>query len=353
MKLTIQIKLLPNDEQSNYLLDTMRTVNAVASQAAQVGFAHKVYGQISIHKLCYYQLREQFSLGSQLTIRAIGRAVEAFASNKKVCPTFAPLGAVPLDTHLYRLIGVEQVSISTTHGRIRIPIVIGDYFTGIRFRKMGEADLVYRDGMFFLYVSVEYEETPPIDIKDWIGVDLGIVNIATDSTGEVFSGEDVTRNRRRRTTARKQYQRKGTKNAKRRLRKMSGRQARFQKQTNHRIAKRLVAKAKALRRGIVLEDLKNIRFRIEPTVSRQFKRSFGNWSFAHLRNCIEYKAKMVGIPVLTVSPRNTSRTCSNCSHCEKANRISQSVFKCKQCKHSINADLNAALNLRAKGLGHS
>jgi len=179
---------------------------------------------------------------------------------------------------------------------------------------------------------------------------MGIVQIAADSTGESFSGEAIDHNRKRRATARKQYQRKGTKSAKRRLKKMSGRQARFQKWVNHGIGKRLVTKAKALGVGIALEELKGIRTRIETTVKgKRFRRRFGNWSFSGLRLCIEYKARLVGVPVVFVDPRNSSRTCSKCGHCEKANRKSQSVFKCKHCGFSENADLNAACNLRSRG----
>lgn len=349
MKLTVQVKLLPSSEQATHLLDTMRAMNEAATHAARVGFDYKVYGQISIHRLCYTELRERFGLGAQHAVRAISKAVEAFARDKTICPTFRPDGAVPLDDRLYRLIGMQLASINTTGGRIKLPFVVGDYFAGMLSRKMGQADLIYRGGQFFLYVTVDFEEAPPVEAQDWLGVDLGIVNIAADSTGETFSGEDVQRNRRRRATGRKQHQRKGTKNAKRKLKRMSGRQTRYQRWVNHNISKRLVDKAKALHAGIVLEDLKHIRSRVETTVSRRFRRTFGNWSFAHLRTCIEYKAKRAGVIVATVNPRNTSRTCSQCGHCEKTNRKSQAEFLCKHCGYSNHADINAALNLSALG----
>ena len=349
MKLTVQVKLLPNAEQAASLLATMRAMNAAATHAAGVGFDHGVFGQVSIHGLTYYTIREQFGLGAQHAVRAISKAVDAFARDKATCPVFAPLGAVPLDNRLYRLIGLQTASINTTAGRIRCPFVVSDYFAGMLSRKMGEADLVYRDGMFFLYVSVDFEEPPPIKPAEWLGVDLGIVNLAVDSTGEAFSGETVDRNRKRKATARKQHQRKGTRGARRKLKRMSGRQARFQRHTNHEISRRLVDKAKAQSTGIALEDLKGIRTRIEDTASRKFRRRFGNWSFAHLRQCIEYKARLAGVPVVAVDPRNTSRTCSACGHCEKANRKDQALFRCLHCGFSMNADENAARNLASLG----
>jgi putative transposase len=349
MKLTVQIKLLPSPEQAKSLRDTMRAMNEAATFAAKIGLDYKVYGQVSIHRLCYTTLREKFGLGAQHAVRAISKVVEAFARDKSICPVFTPDGAVPLDDRLYRLIGLQTASINTTAGRIKLPFVVGNYFAGMLARKMGQADLVYRSGQFFLYITVDFKEPPPIDPVKWLGVDVGIVNLATDSTGEAFSGQDVQRNRRRRSAARKQYQRKGTKSAKRKLQRMSGRQARYQRWVNHNISKSLVDKAKAQSAGIALEDLKHIRSRVEDTVSRRFRRTFGNWSFGHLRRCIEYKALRAGVRVVTVNPRNTSRTCSQCGHCDKGNRKSQAEFCCLQCGHSSNADLNAAKNLSSLG----
>ena len=75
----------------------------------------------------------------------------------------------------------------------------------------------------------------------------------------------------------------------------------------------------------------------------------GNWAFADLAAKIFYKAAEVGLPVIFVDPRNTSRTCSECGHCEKANRKSQSKFECLNCGFCANADKNAACNISRKG----
>jgi IS605 OrfB family transposase len=351
MKLTAQIKLLPSAEQAESLRATMHAVNAAAAFAAQQGFAAKVYGQVSIHRLCYFAIRERFGLPANIAVRAISKAVEAFKRDKTICPEFRPDGAIPCSDRTYRIASPQVVSLAVLTGRIRIPYVTGDYFAGMLSRAKGEADLVFRDGQWFLYITVDFEEPPPLEPKDWIGVDLGIVNLATTSEGEVFSGEQTDRVRRRRSTARKQHQRKGSRRARRKLKRMSGRQTRFQHHVNHRIAKTLIGRAKALQAGIALEDLKGIRGRLEPTASRSFRRRFGNWSFAHLRQCITYKARLAGVPVALVDPRNTSRTCSQCGHCAKANRKTQAEFHCLSCGHQANADLNAAQNLRALGLG--
>ena len=83
---------------------------------------------------------------------------------------------------------------------------------------------------------------------------------------------------------------------------MSGRQRRFQAAVNHKISKDRVAKAKALGVGIAMEELSDIRDRIEPTATKAFKRRFGNWGFHQLRGFVEYKATAAGVPVVFVDP---------------------------------------------------
>jgi putative transposase len=348
MKLTLQLKLLPDGEQASALLGTMERFNEAATFAARAGFDAKVFSQPSIHKLAYREIRDRFGLSSQMAVRAIGKAVEAFSRDKTICPEFRPDGAMSYDERILSFKDCHRVSILVVGaGRLMIPYVFGEYQAVNLHRIRGQSDLVCRDGMFFLYCTIEFREPPPVEIKDHLGIDLGIVKIATDSEGKTFSGEAVDHNRKRRATARKQYQRKGTKNAKRRLKEMAGRQHRFQAKVNHEISKELVAKAKTLGVGIALEDLQGIRDRVEPTVSKRFRRRFGNWSFSQLRLFVEYKAQREGIPVTTLDPRNSSRTCSDCGHCEKANRPDQATFRCKQCGYSANADFNAARNIRA------
>ncbi len=129
---------------------------------------------------------------------------------------------------------------------------------------------------------------------------------------------------------------------------MAGRQSRFQKGVNHTIAKQIVAHAKALGHGLALEDLTGLRERTEPTVSKRLRRRLGNWGFAHLRHCLQYKAALAGVAVSLVDPAYTSQTCSVCGHCEKGNRQSQALFSCKACGFTLHADQNAALNLSAR-----
>lgn len=349
MKLVVQIKLTPDADQSQALLAYMRAFNAAATEAAAVGFKNLVFSQPSIHKYCYRALRDTFGVSSQTAVRAIGKAVECFSRDKTKCPTFKPLGSVIYDQRTFSFKGIDRVSLLTMAGRILVPYVVGKYFAGKLHALKGQADLVYRDGLFFLYCTADITEPPVAKLEAFLGVDLGIVNIATDSTGEQFAGSEVERHRKKHMRTRRTFQKRGTRSAKRRLKKLGGKQARYQKQENHRISKVIVAKAKAHQLGIAVEDLTGIRSRIDATVRRKQRSKMTNWSFSHLRFCLAYKAKLAGIPLVSVNPRNTSRTCSVCGHCDKLNRKSQSEFLCRGCGHEANADQNAAINIAARG----
>ncbi len=64
-----------------------------------------------------------------------------------------------------------------------------------------------------------------------------------------------------------------------------------------------------------------------------------------LVNLTEYKSKLYGGQVQFVSAHNTSRKCSECGYTDKRNRKSQAEFECRECGYSINADVNAAINI--------
>ena len=351
MDLTLRIRLLPTDDQKALLLAVMERFNEAANFAAEVGFAAGVFSQPSIHKLAYGTIRERFGLGAQLAVRAIGKAVEVFKRDKTVCPVFKPHGAITYDERILSFKGLSEVSLSTLEGRERVAIFFGEYH-GKRFdRQKGQVDMTYVDGQFHLYATIKVPEDPKIKVKDFLGVDLGIANIATDSDpeSEPYSGKTIDGVRRKHNLQRKRLQRLGTKGAKKKLRRVSKKEARFRKHENHRITKEIVSVAKRTGRGIGLEDLKGIRERVTARGGDARNRLSG-WSFSQSYTFLAYKARAAGVPVIQVDPRYTSQTCTECGHCERSNRKSQSEFRCKACGHEAHADKNAARNIRNAAL---
>jgi IS605 OrfB family transposase len=127
---------------------------------------------------------------------------------------------------------------------------------------------------------------------------------------------------------------------------MRRRKSRFQSDADHCISKRLAQKAVVARKAIAREDLSGIRERTR--VRREHRYERRSWAVFQLRHYITYKAALVGARVYQVDPRDTSRTCSACGHCEKVNRTSQAEFLGQRCGFHVNADYNAALNISNK-----
>lgn len=350
MQLTIKIKLLPDATQKAELLRTMAAFNKAANDAAKAGFENHVFSQPSIHRLAYYGLRKTHGLNAQLTVRAIGKAVECFKRDKKVCPIFKPRSAVVYDERIMRFKGLTHVSLASLDGRLVIPIVVAGYQQAKLQAaiKTGQADLVYIQGVFYLLLSIQLPDTPAITATGVLGVDLGVSQIAVDSEGNAYTGQDVEDYRVRTQALRSNLQSCGTRSAKRHLKKIRTKESNYRRTLNHQISRRIVNLAKAQNCSIAIENLKGIQQRTRLVRKTQRAKMTG-WAYGQLRQFLTYKAAMAGVNLIVIDPRNTSRTCSKCGHCEKANRKSQSKFECQICGHTENADQNAAKNIKSKG----
>jgi predicted transposase len=241
---TLMVKLDPSPEQHKMLCETMERFNEACNQIAETVFAMHSANKVEIHKTVYYPVREHFGLSSQLTIRAISKVCEAYKRDKSIKPEFRLDGAIVYDQRILSWKGLEKVSLITLHGRQVIPIRFGEYQKARMDRIRGQVDLILVKGVFYLCVVVEIPEASPYDPVDVLGVDLGIKNLAVDSDGEVHSGEQISQTRDKLDSLKARLQSKGTKSAKRHLKKLSGRAARFSKDVNHCISKGIVAKAK-------------------------------------------------------------------------------------------------------------
>lgn len=344
MKLTAAVKLLPNVDQYQMLLETLERANAACNWISQQAFAQSACSQSALHKLTYYAAREEFGLGAQMAVRCIGKVLDGYALDKKRQRTFKPHGAITYDNRIlnWRL-ETQQVSIWTLGGRIKVAFTAGASHLELLKFQQGESDLVYRNGKFYLYATCDIPDATPIDPEGFLGADMGVTNILSDSDGTVYSARHLLNVRHRHRRLRKKLQSKGTKSAKRRLKQLSGKERRFATDVNHCISKHLVQRAKGTRRGIALEDLTHIRERV--TVQRRRRDQLHSWAFAQLRACITYKAQQAGVPVVFVDARYTSQQCSACGHTSRSNRPTQATFNCTSCGFVSHADVNAAINI--------
>jgi putative transposase len=370
VKLVVQVKLIPDEAQAAALSETLRAVNEAANWVSAVAFEH--FGlqcrEIPLRRLCYGELKTR-GLRAQVAQHVIKRVCDAYATlraniragnlgsegTKRRCKASSKpviIRAAAAHTFDDRCLSwnydARTVSISTTSGRVK----------GLRFacsadslqeliaHRRGESDLVCRDGTWFLIATVDIPEVEQFEPGDWIGVDRGVVNLATTSDGTNFQGRRLTRYRRWQARKRAELQAKRTRSAKQLLKKRARRERRHATHINHKISKQVVAVAARTERGIALEQLRGIRARV--TVPRDQRARLSCWPFHQLGQFIAYKAKRVGVPCLEVDPAYTSQMCPVpwCGHTERANRPTRDHFCCRRCGFAGPADVVAGVNVR-------
>ncbi len=344
MKLTAQLQLKPTTQQHQRLTATLERANAACNAISASAWEYQQFGQYDLHQALYRTIRADFGVSAQLAVRCLSKVADAYKVDQNAKRFFKEHGSIAYDSRILTYYSDQQLtSIGTLLGRETMPYVCGERQKELLKHQRGESDLVYHRGKWYLLATCELEAPTPVEMEAWLGVDRGIVNLAADSDGELFQGDLVEARRAWLTRRVKELQQVGTKAARKRLRYLAGKQDRFQTHVNHCISKQLVQKAKRTKQGIALEDLKGINLRTR--VRHEDRARRGNWSFDQLGSFIHYKARLYGVRVVEVDPRNTSRRCAYCGHIAKANRCSQAEFLCRQCGYTYHADLNAAINI--------
>ncbi|MGZ7171812.1 MAG: transposase, partial [Halobacteriota archaeon] len=255
------MKLLPTEEQKQQLLRTMERFNEACEFVSAYAYEHRRFGKVFLQRDLYYEIRHRFGLSAQLTVRAVGKVSESYKRERTARHHFNRHSAVVYDERILTFKSLDCVSILTLEGRIKVPVVIGEYAQLERRRVRGQADLIYRHGTFYLCAVVDASEDTPITPKGCLGIDMGVTNIATTSDGVQYTSEQADTTRTRYQRLRSTLQHVGTKSAKRHLKRVSGRERRFKTSLNHVIAKRIVQTAKDTERAIAVEDLTHIRAR--------------------------------------------------------------------------------------------
>ncbi len=376
MKQVIQVKLVCDAKSSAALGSTLELANRAAGVVSRTAFylgaAKRNVGKEMLQKAAYAQVR-QMGLSAQPAIHVCRKVANAYAtlranlkngnygkpgSKRRVSAeskpiAFRPESAQPYDDRcLSWQHGVNggTVSIWTVAGRVKNIGFVGhpDQLKTLREHRQGETDLLIRNGSAFLVATVEVAEAPMnMDPSGWLGVDLGITNLATTSDGDRMTGDLVTKLRQRHRGLRKRLQKKATRSARRLLKKRSGKEGRFAADVNHCISKQIVTEAQRTGRGIALEDLTGIRDRVR--LRKPQRVHLHSWSFSQLRCFLEYKSRRAGVPLIHVDPAYTSQTCNVCGNVDKKSRIDQATYRCCACGVVAHADVNAALNIAERG----
>jgi len=198
-----------------------------------------------------------------MVIRAIAKVSEAYTRDRTIKPTFRRHGALAYDQRICSFPAPDRASLLTLDGRMVVPFRFGAYAQGMLHRTRGQCDLLYRQrsDIFFLAITVDVPEpTPeptPEEAGEYLGVDLGVITLAATSDGELLNHSTgpkhahINQVRARYGRFRQNLQQKGTKSARRLLRKRSGQERRFSRDINHCISKALCGAAQGTRRSHV------------------------------------------------------------------------------------------------------
>ncbi len=356
---------------------TLAEHTACFNAVVHLGFTTKCRNGVELHKHTYYPLRVQYpDLPAQLVCAARVKATEAVKSaltwqkkhvqhypkrveqakkKGKPIPVFMPVKAPHVQYCPIRYDARSAwvkwesctCSLATCAGRVECPFSVPLHAQKYIGGKVCSADLVYRKGKWTLHVTVSIPEPIVPPSTEVIGVDLGL-NRPAVTINRHFLGERRWKEQERRIfRLRRKLQAKGTKSAKRHLRQLSGKLFRQRRDHDHVLSKRIVQNTPP-GATIVLENLTYIRDRATMKKHSANQRRLHSWSFAQFHRFLTYKAQERGMQVVKIDPRHTSQTCSRCGYQARNNRRSQSLFHCRSCGYQLNADLNAAQNIREK-----
>ena len=341
MERTITVRLEPSEA----IGQTVRVFNEATNFFLRLGFHNRTHSKRKLQALGYYDARDRWpALQSSLVQGARDCAADMLKRERcRRLPFKRPDSSARFDQRTFKaFLDSGSLSLTTVEGRLKVPLHIPEYFrkyagglvNALRVREVDHylmADLVV--------------ELPDVPIKDVtiprvVGIDRGINNIAVTSDAKFFNSKHLRNVRGRYAYLRCELQSAGTRSAKRHLKRLSGRERRFQADVNHRSAKEIVGADIDV---LALEDLS---IRKDKRLGKEFNRKLGRWAFAQFEAFLRYKSEECGKLVVSVPPEYTSQMCSRCGNLGIRGGHS---FRCPVCGCSLNADLNAARNIASLG----
>ncbi len=347
-QLQVPIELRPEIDR------TLQGFADACNQIYEVAKCENCWNTTKLHHKVYKPVKASTSLKANHVCQAIRRVIGNAKAVKQV-HKFRPT-SINLDVRTFQYIEDSQtVGITLMWGRVKFKLSIGNYQVALLKGKSPTAATFNKtkQGDYYINICIDLPANPTGKTPKVIGVDLGRRDIATTSTGKSWSGEQIQQVRDRYSKVRSNVQSKRTRNSRRLLRRLSGREQRFQKWLNHNISQQIVQEAKQSDAALAFEDLTNIRESLnQKPRSKTERRRTNNWAFYQLRLFTQYKANIAGVQIVFVPPAYTSQTCSRCHHVHPVKGKSYrngKVFKCGHCGFEHDADMNAANVIAALG----
>jgi len=353
MKRTISIRLEMSRDESEKLLKLQDAYFAACNQISVEAREHRCWNRVALHHLVYKKTRQTSPLGSQMVCNAIFSVCKAYQAKGILQKEEVPLvqfrrgTSIHFDKRTYRIKG-EELSLYTLGKRIKVKMRMGSFQE--KYFSEGlpkEGELIFKKGRWYFNLVLDLPDPSPKTEEKLLGVDLGENNVFATRSGKIFNGGKIRYERDQFLAKRRALQSNGSQSAKQLLKKISGREGRRMKQTNHELSKQIVGEAILQNAGvIVLEDLTNIRQRIK--AGKRMRTRLHRWSFRQLQTFIQYKAEAMGLSILYVNPAYSSQECSICGSLGVRQRH---LFQCSSCGNQQHADWNASRNLCRFALG--
>lgn len=279
----------------------------------------------------------------QMAIRQLGVAFANFFAGRTRYPVFRRKGVrdrFSLTNDQFALEG-SRIRIALL-GWVRMRECLR--FTG----KVMSATVSKKANRWFVAITVEVPDSshlPPAENQGPVGVDLGLTDQATLSTGEKFEGPKALKRlikrvqRLCRSLSRRQRGSANWKKAKTALARLYARIADIRCNAQHQLTSHMTRRHDT----IGIEDL-NVGAMLK---NRCLARAIADMGWAEIRRQLVYKAAMRG-GLVHVADRwyPSSKTCSGCG--EKCVELPLSVrsWSCNVCGMTHDRDINAAINLK-------
>ena len=392
MEQTITIKLqlkLQSDLDKQVLFNSMEQYRQACNEVSQYMFDHEFeMSQKKLNKALYHLLRTKYRLKAQMAQSAIRTVVARYrtiktqlaqkpyrynsgktdqqgkaiweSAKRDLTWLWYPINFRRPQIDLQRnrdwsLKNDHLLSLNTINGRIKAKFIcqgFDQYLDGTW--QFGLAKILKVNNKWYMHVSAT-KESPDYQrsqTQHVVGIDRGLRFLATayDEQGQTkfFSGKQIIRKRRKFKALRAQLQAKGTKSAKRRLKKIGQRENRWITDINHQLSKTLVD-LYGKNTLFVLEDLTNVRFATEKVAKKQRYEQV-SWAFYQLEQFLTYKAQLNHSEVIQVAAQYTSQRCPKCGRIRRANRSHDfHLYHCDKCGYSSNDDRIGAMNIQLLG----
>lgn len=377
----LKLRLDATDETASAFMDMSYQYMLACNDISKYVFDHGfLVNSVKLSDALYSHLRSEYGLKAQMAQSAIRTVTARYQSvdtqMKKEPYKFKADGRYyrihrdmrwlrkPISFHRpqadlvrnrdYSLVDDKnRLSINTLGKRVRcsftVPECMKKFLDGTW--KFGTAKLVCLKGIWYLHVSAtkEVSDFDRSDVKAVVGIDRGLrfLETAYDSSQKTsfVSGKQVLLRRKKFDKVRAQLQSRGTKSAKRALKRISGRENRWMSDVNHQLSKALVEKYGA---GtlFVLEDLEDVSTDKRNFRSKEQTHDLRNWAFYDLETKLTYKAHESGSEVLEVDASYTSQRCPRCGRIHKENRDHKKhIYVCDRCGFQTNDDRIGAMNI--------